>query len=208
MARRLVVLAAKAKAPAGKGFGAAPKGGNKGIALEAPCPCGSGAAYEACCSPYHRGDAPVPTPEALLRSRYSAYAAKDPQFIADTTHPDSPEYTGSRASYIGTVKQTMRRLDPLQLSILGSEPGQDANEAFISFRLKRRIKDPETPRNAPEVDEVVERSRFVRVSNKWYYLDSTFVDEQEQQQGGAAAAPAAQPQQQEPPKKKGLLPFF
>lgn len=46
MARRLVVLAAKAKAPAGKGFGAAPKGGNKGIALEAPCPCGSGAAYE------------------------------------------------------------------------------------------------------------------------------------------------------------------
>ncbi len=45
----------------------------------------------------------------------------------------------------------MRRLDPLQLSILGSEPGQDANEAFISFRLKRRIKDPETPRNAPEV---------------------------------------------------------
>lgn len=51
----------------------------------------------------------------------------------------------------GTVKQTMRRLDPLQLSILGSEPGQDANEAFISFRLKRRIKDPETPRNAPEV---------------------------------------------------------
>lgn len=57
---------------------------------------------QACCSPYHRGDAPVPTPEALLRSRYSAYAAKDPQFIADTTHPDSPEYTGSRASYIGT----------------------------------------------------------------------------------------------------------
>ncbi len=57
---------------------------------------------QACCSPYHRGDAAVPGPEALLRSRYSAYAAKEPQYIADTTHPDSPEYTGSRASYIGT----------------------------------------------------------------------------------------------------------
>lgn len=64
------------------------------------------------------------------------------------------------------------------------------------------------PRPPPllQVDEVVERSRFVRISNKWYYMDSTFVDEQ--QQGAAAAAPAAQPQPQEQPKKKGLLPFF
>lgn len=38
-----------------------------------PCPCGSGRTYSTCCEPLHRG-APAATPEALMRSRYSAYA--------------------------------------------------------------------------------------------------------------------------------------
>ena len=37
------------------------------------CPCGSGLAYEACCGPIIAG-APAATAEALMRSRYSAYA--------------------------------------------------------------------------------------------------------------------------------------
>jgi SEC-C motif-containing protein len=37
------------------------------------CPCGSSADYEACCGRYHAG-APAPTAEALMRSRYTAFA--------------------------------------------------------------------------------------------------------------------------------------
>ncbi|GLC61283.1 hypothetical protein PLESTB_001739400 [Pleodorina starrii] len=207
----VVVLAAKgAKSAAAKGFGA-PKQSAKGIVPDAPCPCGSGQLYEACCLPYHTGPSLPPTPEALLRSRYSAYVAKEPAFIADTTHPDSPEYTGSRASYMGTVKQTMRRMDPLQLTILVSEPGtpgpQQDDEAFITFRLKRRVKDPEARGVAPEVDELTERSRFVRIRGRWMYIDSAFIDEEaEAAQKEAAAAAAKQPE--EPPKKKGFLNLF
>ncbi len=37
------------------------------------CPCHSGEEYEECCKLYHEGEG-APTPEKLMRSRYSAYA--------------------------------------------------------------------------------------------------------------------------------------
>ncbi len=37
------------------------------------CPCGLGDDYEACCRRLHAGS-PAPTAEALMRSRYSAFA--------------------------------------------------------------------------------------------------------------------------------------
>ncbi|KAG2423729.1 hypothetical protein HXX76_015118 [Chlamydomonas incerta] len=197
-----VVFAAKKAAP--KGFGAQ-KQGAKGIAAEAPCPCGSGSTYEACCAPLHDGATRAGSPEALLRSRYSAYAAKNPDYIADTTHPESPEYTGSRTSYIRDVKNTMRRLDPMGLTIVSQDAGATPDEAFITFQLQRRIRDPDVPRNAPETDTVVERSRFARVAGRWYYMDSTFVEED----GVTPAAGAGGGAKEEAAKeKKGLFGLF
>ena len=40
------------------------------------CPCGLGDDYESCCGRFHAG-APAPTAEALMRSRYSAFAVGD-----------------------------------------------------------------------------------------------------------------------------------
>jgi SEC-C motif domain protein len=37
------------------------------------CFCGSDQLYAACCGLYHAGEFP-PTPETLMRARYSAYA--------------------------------------------------------------------------------------------------------------------------------------
>ena len=47
------------------------------------CPCHSGEEYEKCCKPYHEGAAP-PTPEKLMRSRYSAYALSLADYILKT----------------------------------------------------------------------------------------------------------------------------
>ena len=52
-----------------------------------PCPCGSGLAYADCCEPYIRGTARPPDPEALMRSRYSAYTLHEMNYLADTLHP-------------------------------------------------------------------------------------------------------------------------
>ena len=54
-----------------------------------PCPCGSGDVYADCCGRWHAGLAlgeHAPTPEALMRSRYSAYARGLPDYLLATWH--------------------------------------------------------------------------------------------------------------------------
>lgn len=48
------------------------------------CHCGSGRPYSDCCEPYVTGRAVAPTAEALMRSRYSAYAERAIDYIIDT----------------------------------------------------------------------------------------------------------------------------
>jgi SEC-C motif-containing protein len=48
------------------------------------CPCGSGKLYANCCKPYIKGKENAQTPEALMRSRYSAYVLHEIDYIIDT----------------------------------------------------------------------------------------------------------------------------
>ena len=48
------------------------------------CPCGTGRIYSECCEPYITGKAKAPTAEALMRSRYSAYAEHAIDYIVNT----------------------------------------------------------------------------------------------------------------------------
>jgi len=48
------------------------------------CPCGTGREYSACCHQYISGSAKAPTAEALMRSRYSAYAEHEIDYILRT----------------------------------------------------------------------------------------------------------------------------
>lgn len=58
-----------------------------------PCPCQSGAHFQACCQRYISGDALPETPELLMRSRYSAYVHADLDYIERTTQADArPQY--------------------------------------------------------------------------------------------------------------------
>ncbi|HEY7883715.1 MAG TPA: YchJ family metal-binding protein, partial [Cellvibrionaceae bacterium] len=50
------------------------------------CPCGSGHTYRRCCEPCHLGAAPAATPEALMRSRYSAFALGLAPYLLATWH--------------------------------------------------------------------------------------------------------------------------
>ncbi|WP_342372257.1 YchJ family protein [Propioniciclava soli] len=51
------------------------------------CPCGTGTPYGACCGPLHSGRRVAPTAEALMRSRYAAFALGLTAYLADTWHP-------------------------------------------------------------------------------------------------------------------------
>ncbi|MDH5187364.1 MAG: YchJ family protein [Rhodospirillaceae bacterium] len=51
------------------------------------CLCGSGRSFDECCKPIIDG-APAPTAETLMRSRYSAYALGNTDYLATTLSSD------------------------------------------------------------------------------------------------------------------------
>ena len=50
------------------------------------CPCGSGAAFAACCEPIIKGTRESETAEELMRARYSAFVTHAIDFIVSSTH--------------------------------------------------------------------------------------------------------------------------
>lgn len=60
------------------------------LSSHAPCPCDSGQTYVDCCGPWHLGllqGLHAPTPETLMRSRYSAYVLGLIDYLLATWHP-------------------------------------------------------------------------------------------------------------------------
>lgn len=54
------------------------------------CPCGSGRGFDQCCGPLLAG-APAPSPEALMRSRYTAFVRADLDYLETTLAPEARE---------------------------------------------------------------------------------------------------------------------
>ncbi|ALC05807.1 UPF0225-like protein [Corynebacterium deserti GIMN1.010] len=48
------------------------------------CPCGTGLNFGDCCYRFHSGEMVAPTAEALMRSRFTAFAVGDSQYLLDT----------------------------------------------------------------------------------------------------------------------------
>jgi SEC-C motif-containing protein len=49
-----------------------------------PCPCGSQKSYDECCGPFISGKAYPETPEALMRSRYTAFTQANMPYLSST----------------------------------------------------------------------------------------------------------------------------
>ncbi|GAA0934892.1 YchJ family protein [Virgisporangium aurantiacum] len=117
-----------------------------------PCPCGGGT-YGACCGRAHRSE-PAATAEALMRSRYSAFALRDADHLLRTWHPDTRPDTLD----LPTGRRWTR------LRVLATERGgADDTEGTVEFRAHFR------DRGEPGV--LSERSRFERVDGAWHYVD-------------------------------------
>ncbi|WP_221323580.1 YchJ family protein [Actinoplanes sp. L3-i22] len=114
------------------------------------CPCGS-PAYAQCCGPLHDGK-PAENPQALMRSRFSAFALDLSDYVLATWHPDTrPETLESDPG-----------LRWVRLEVLESTGGTlfDA-EGTVTFRA--HFRDDGTP------GVLDEKSRFVRHHARWVY---------------------------------------
>jgi SEC-C motif-containing protein len=138
----------------GQAQGRAQTGPRAGGGGSAPCPCGLGRPYDECCGVFHAGRASAPTAEALMRSRFSAFAMGDEPYLLRTWHPRT------RPSRLG--------LDPgqlwLRLEVLAADGGSAFHsEGTVEFRAYYSEHGQE--------DVLHEHSRFVRDGGAWVYLD-------------------------------------
>ena len=111
------------------------------------CPCGSGKAFFDCCQPCINGTRPAPTAAALMRSRYTAYAIQNEQYLLDSWH--------------ASTRPESIDLDPaakwIRLNIVNSD--KDCVEFIATYRLQGK---------AHKLHEIC---RFVFEGGKWFYLD-------------------------------------
>ena len=117
------------------------------------CPCGSGQDYADCCGVWHAGlvhGVHAPTPEALMRSRYSAYVRGLIDYLLATWHPS----TAPGELELPPVKW-------LGLEVRHAEMAGDAGVVEFVARSKTNGR----------AERMEETSRFVRQDGRWLYID-------------------------------------
>lgn len=117
------------------------------------CPCGSRRLLDECCGALHAG-APALTAEALMRSRFSAFALGRADYLLVSWHPST------RPSTLELDPDAVWRRLQLVDTVAG---GPDDAEGVVEFRASYR--------DASGAGLLHERSRFARVDGRWLYLD-------------------------------------
>ncbi len=127
------------------------------------CPCGSGRSYADCCGQYISGAKKAPTAEALMRSRYTAYAKQKVDYIVDTCVRD-----GTRDIDVEQTKKWSEKSEWLGLKIVSVEKGGIGDEEgvveFVASYTMDKLK-----------DQHHERAKFKKKDGVWLYEDGDIV---------------------------------
>ena len=127
------------------------------LSLDTPtnCLCGSGIAYDQCCGLFHSGEKLPTTAEALMRSRFTAYAKDYTEYIQATwdaaTRPDKQKLSDENLAW-------------QKLEIIDTKKGGIAdNKGIVEFKAFYL--------NNNEDYMLHEVSRFVKTNDRWFYVD-------------------------------------
>jgi SEC-C motif-containing protein len=127
-----------------------------------PCPCGSGRAYDDCCGVYHRGEREAPDPEALMRSRYSAFARRDEAYLLRTMHRDHANLEEGVEAFARSLRGAFAQYRYAGLRVLDRRPPGADGLAEVLFHA--RVFEGRADRS------FVERSYFAHDGVGWRYL--------------------------------------
>lgn len=128
-----------------------PRSRAKASVPPSPCPCGSGLAYDSCCGRYHGGE-PAPTPAALMRSRYTAYALGLNDYLKATWAPETcpPDLDASTPPL------------PKWLGLEIRHQGEDGDQGVVEFVARYKV--------GGRAHRMQEKSRFERRDGRWVYV--------------------------------------
>lgn len=124
----------------------------------APCPCGHKKTYAQCCGLYHAGEI-APTAEALMRSRYSAFALRLDAYLLATWH------STTRPASLSLADDEQTRWIGLEIK---RHENAETDRAIVEFVARYKI--------GGRAHRLHETSRFVRESGRWFYVDGDFRD--------------------------------
>jgi SEC-C motif domain protein len=122
------------------------------------CPCCSDKDYAVCCEPFIEDKSIPPTPEALMRSRYTAYTQANMAYIKKTMK--------------GKVLRAFNATDAKQWALTSTWQGLEIIEApkvkdddtigFVTFVAKYL--------DGNEPQELYEHSEFSKEGGRWFYV--------------------------------------
>jgi SEC-C motif-containing protein len=129
------------------------------------CPCDSGKPYSKCCEVFHSGT-PAPTAEALMRSRYSAYALASQNlaltdYLLQTWHPET------RPENLSLNSDESTKWLGLQVK---RHQVIDAENAIVEFVARYK----HTNNLGGKAERLHETSRFKLIDKRWHYLDGDY----------------------------------
>jgi len=126
---------------------------------EPVCPCGSEKSYPTCCGIFHQGLKLPPTAEALMRSRYSAFALNNLSYIKNTMQGKAAQRFSEDDSNENQNRHHLLGLEVIRQIVDKKNP----NHAFVEFRALHQFNDT--------FSVIQELSEFLRQDGKWFYVD-------------------------------------
>lgn len=118
------------------------------------CPCGSNSEYAQCCEPFHKILQAAPTPEALMRSRYAAFALGEAEYLYKTSLPKQ-----HAPNELEQLKAQMGQVEWLKLEVVG------AYENIVEFKAYYRDENG--------IHLLHEKSTFIYERSHWFYDEGT-----------------------------------
>ncbi|MBG5918446.1 YchJ family protein [Providencia stuartii] len=124
------------------------------------CFCGNTATFDQCCQPYLENKATPETPEQLMRSRYSAYVTHNADYLIATWHPDC-----QAEQWREELQQSFSQTKWISLRVISSSYAKNSDEGYVEFSTCF------IDEKADHKQLIHERSRFLRIDKRWYYID-------------------------------------
>ncbi len=127
------------------------------------CHCGLEKPYEECCQPLIKGQADAKTAEELMRSRYSAYAQGEIDYIAATIDPDRTEGFDEKSARDWAENSEWHGLEVVS-TYKGEEGDETGQVEFIAHYSQNRAKTKHH-----------ELADFRTIDGKWFFVDGEAV---------------------------------
>ena len=136
------------------------------LSVNSICPCGSLKKYKKCCKLFHDDIKKPSNALELMKSRFSAFAFCKSDYIIKTTHQKNCDFSLNTSSWIADIELFSKNTIFEKLDILDFTDNEF--ESFVTFKATLFQNKKDT--------SFIEKSRFLKESNIWFYVDGEFLN--------------------------------